>query len=87
MTTTPPETTPADPADDAPEGQAVCGCCGGSRPVVRLSELGTTAGVYICARCAWWAAGRLSARRVMALDPRVLRNRRRGNPRRTGSAR
>lgn len=33
-----------------------CGCCG--RPRTRLTELGDTPGVFICAGCALWAARR-----------------------------
>lgn len=55
-------------ASDAPEPAAICtcGCCGRAR--AHMAELGETPGVYICARCALWAAqraikSRLSARR------------------------
>ncbi|MBU4556265.1 MAG: hypothetical protein KJ747_05285 [Actinobacteria bacterium] len=33
-----------------------CGCCG--RPRTHMAELGSTPGVYICSRCALWAARR-----------------------------
>ena len=41
-------------------GQLRCGCCGRMRPARRLTELQSTAGVYICSGCALWAARRAS---------------------------
>lgn len=41
---------------------AVCGCCGRTRPRSRLAELGDTQGTIICARCALWAAARMTGR-------------------------
>jgi hypothetical protein len=35
-----------------------CGCCGRILPVGRVTELGSTPDVYICAGCALWAARR-----------------------------
>ncbi len=37
---------------------ARCGCCGRTHDRSRLTELGDTPGVFICARCAVWAARR-----------------------------
>jgi hypothetical protein len=53
-------------ATDLVEGTdtRVCGCCGRQFPARRVTELGLTPGVYICAGCAFWAArraGRFSA--------------------------
>ena len=39
-------------------GHLQCGCCGRTLPARRLTELGATPGVYICAGCAFWAARR-----------------------------
>ena len=35
-----------------------CGCCGRQLSARRVTELGVTPGVFICARCALWAARR-----------------------------
>src|SRR4051795_9062512 len=45
---------PLGPFDDP-----VCGCCGQQLPQANLTELGKTPGVFICGRCARWAARRL----------------------------
>jgi catechol 2,3-dioxygenase-like lactoylglutathione lyase family enzyme len=47
-----------------------CGCCGQERPADRVTELGNTPGVYICAGCALWAARRASRFPILRLDPR-----------------
>ena len=65
MTTTAPET-------EQPAGVAHCGCCGRTLPVGRLTELGSTPGVFICARCALWAARRSTPFPVIRLDPRLV---------------
>jgi catechol 2,3-dioxygenase-like lactoylglutathione lyase family enzyme len=47
-----------------------CGCCGRQFPAARVTELGVTPGVFICAGCAFWAArraGLLSALRGIRL--------------------
>jgi catechol 2,3-dioxygenase-like lactoylglutathione lyase family enzyme len=49
-----------------------CGCCGRILPTERLVELGSTPDVYICDRCALWAARRSSRLPVVRLDPRDL---------------
>jgi catechol 2,3-dioxygenase-like lactoylglutathione lyase family enzyme len=41
-------------------GQLQCGCCGRTMPAHRLTELRATPGVYICSRCARWAARQAS---------------------------
>ena len=53
-------------------GPARCGCCGQARPAGRLVELGSTPGVYICDRCALWAARRSARMPVIRLDPRAV---------------
>src|SRR5437763_684080 len=53
-------------------GPARCGCCGRPRPAGRLVELGSSPGVYICDRCALWAARRSTRAPVVRLDPRDL---------------
>jgi len=52
------------------EGRA-CGCCGRVLPLGRLTELGNTAGVFICGSCAVWAARRATHVPVVRLDPRL----------------
>lgn len=47
-----------------------CGCCGQQRPPDRVTELGDSPGVYICAGCALWAARRASRFPILRLDPR-----------------
>jgi catechol 2,3-dioxygenase-like lactoylglutathione lyase family enzyme len=49
-------------ASGTPTGteQVRCGCCGRWLPPSRMAELGNTPGVYICSRCALWAARRAS---------------------------
>jgi catechol 2,3-dioxygenase-like lactoylglutathione lyase family enzyme len=57
-----------------------CGCCGRQFPAGQVAELGTTPGVYICAGCGLWAAGRagpLSALRQIRLRSVLPRFRRR----------
>jgi catechol 2,3-dioxygenase-like lactoylglutathione lyase family enzyme len=54
------------------QGAPRCGCCGQAVPVGRLVELGSTPGVFICERCALWAARRSSRMPVVSLDPRGL---------------
>src|SRR5918911_3757891 len=63
-------TLSADPGVEA--GPALCGCCGQARPAERLVELGSTPGVYICDRCALWAARRSTRMPVIRLDPRAV---------------
>jgi catechol 2,3-dioxygenase-like lactoylglutathione lyase family enzyme len=63
-------TLSADPGVEA--GPPRCGCCGRARPAGRLVELGSTAGVFICDRCALWAARRSTRMPVVRLDPRAL---------------
>ena len=65
MTTMAPET-------EQPAGVAQCGCCGRTLPASRLTELGSTPGVFICASCALWAARRSTAFPVVHLDPRLV---------------
>ena len=48
-----------------------CGCCGRTLPAGRLTELGSTPGVFICASCALWAARRATRFPVVRLDPRL----------------
>jgi hypothetical protein len=40
----------------APGPRPRCGCCG--RCGVKLAELGSTPGVFICIRCSFWAVRR-----------------------------
>ena len=65
MTTMTPET-------EQPAGVAQCGCCGRTLSARHLTELGSTPGVFICARCAIWAARRSTAFPVVRLDPRLI---------------
>jgi hypothetical protein len=65
MTTMAPET-------EQPAGAAHCGCCGRMLPASRLTELGSTPGVFICARCALWAARRSTPFPGVRLDPRLV---------------
>jgi catechol 2,3-dioxygenase-like lactoylglutathione lyase family enzyme len=60
-------------ADDpvTEQGAPRCGCCGRAVPVGRLVELGSTPGVFICDRCALWAARRSTRMPVLSLDPRA----------------
>lgn len=46
-----------------------CGCCG--QPRARLTELGDTPGVFICAGCALWAARRAGGLRALSLQRAV----------------
>jgi hypothetical protein len=62
MTTMAPET-------ERPAGVAQCGCCGRRRPARRLTELGSTPGVFICTSCALWVARRSTPFPVVRLDP------------------
>ena len=48
---------PQDPTDTRS-----CGCCGRNLPATAVTELGSTPGVYICRRCALWAAARIGRR-------------------------
>lgn len=41
--------------DHLTRSQPRCGCCGRVRPANRLTRLGSTPGVFICAGCAFWA--------------------------------
>jgi catechol 2,3-dioxygenase-like lactoylglutathione lyase family enzyme len=50
---------------------ARCGCCGRAVNASRLTELGSTPGVFICTSCALWAARRSSNGPVVRLDPRL----------------
>jgi hypothetical protein len=58
-----------------------CGCCGRQLPAADVAELGQTPGVFICTRCALWAArraGLVSALRgipLRSLLPRIGRRR------------
>ena len=71
MTTTASGTT-------TPSGHLRCGCCGRFLPARRVHELGDTPGVFICHRCALWAAGRLSRFPVVRLGRwRLVLSRRR----------
>src|SRR3954454_9933012 len=63
-------TTATDTHKDA--GTPRCGCCGRTLPAGRLTELGDTPGVFICASCAVWAAPRAARVPVVRLDPRLL---------------
>ena len=49
-----------------------CGCCGRTVRIGRLVELGSTPGVFICDRCALWAARRSTRMLVIRLDPRAV---------------
>ena len=60
------------PESEQPAGVVQCGCCGRTLPARRLTELGSTPGVFICARCALWAARRSTAFPVVRLDPRLV---------------
>lgn len=53
-------TTTDQPGSDTTPSPLRCGCCGRSKPADRLSGLGLTPGVHICAGCALWAARRAS---------------------------
>jgi catechol 2,3-dioxygenase-like lactoylglutathione lyase family enzyme len=48
-----------------------CGCCNRAMHASRLTELGSTPGVFICTSCALWAARRSSHAPVVHLDPRL----------------
>src|SRR3954452_12899604 len=54
------------------QGTPVCGCCGRAVRIERLVELGSTPGVFICDRCALWAARRSTRMPVLSLDPRAV---------------
>ena len=71
MTVTAEQTPP--PSPDQPQ----CGCCDRRLPREKLTELGSTPGVFICASCARWAARRLHGRvpRLLAGVVRRLRTR------------
>jgi catechol 2,3-dioxygenase-like lactoylglutathione lyase family enzyme len=58
-------------ATEQSAGAPHCGCCGRALPVSRLTELGSTPGVFICTSCALWAARRSSHVPVVRLDPRL----------------
>src|SRR6476661_4656815 len=62
-------TTAADRDIDQTEPR--CGCCGRAVGVGRLVELGNTPGVFICDRCALWAARRSTRMPVLSVDPRA----------------
>ena len=57
---------------DVQVGPVRCGCCGQARPAGRVVELGSTPGVFICDRCALWAARRSTRTPVIRVDPRAL---------------
>jgi catechol 2,3-dioxygenase-like lactoylglutathione lyase family enzyme len=57
-----------------------CGCCGRNLPANRVTELGTTPGVFICAGCALWAARRAGPLSALARLP-IIRSLRRGHRR------
>ncbi len=63
--------TTAAPDIEQSTGAQRCGCCGRALPVSRLTELGSTPGVFICTTCALWAARRSSHAPVVRLDPRL----------------
>jgi catechol 2,3-dioxygenase-like lactoylglutathione lyase family enzyme len=63
--------TSAAPDTERPTGTPHCGCCGRALPVSRLTELGSTPGVFICTACSLWAARRSSHVPVVRLDPRL----------------
>jgi hypothetical protein len=50
--------TTAAPDTERPTSTARCGCCGRALPASRLTELGSTPGVFICTSSALWAARR-----------------------------
>jgi catechol 2,3-dioxygenase-like lactoylglutathione lyase family enzyme len=56
---------------ERPTSTARCGCCGRAVHASRLTELGSTPGVFICTSCALWAARRSSNVPVLRLDPRL----------------
>lgn len=59
------------PDTQQPTSAPRCGCCGRSLPTRRLTELGSTPGVFICTTCALWAARRSIHFPVVRLDPRL----------------
>jgi catechol 2,3-dioxygenase-like lactoylglutathione lyase family enzyme len=63
--------TTAAPDTERPTSTARCGCCGRAVHPSRLTELGSTPGVFICTSCALWAARRSSNVPVLRLDPRL----------------
>jgi catechol 2,3-dioxygenase-like lactoylglutathione lyase family enzyme len=63
--------TTAAPDTERPTRAERCGCCGRALPASRLTELGSTPGVFICTACALWAARRSSNVPVLRLDPRL----------------
>ena len=63
--------TTAAPDTERPTSAARCGCCGRAVHASRLTELGSTPGVFICTSCALWAARRSSNVPVLRLDPRL----------------
>jgi catechol 2,3-dioxygenase-like lactoylglutathione lyase family enzyme len=63
--------TTLSPDTSAGTGSARCGCCGQSVATGRMVELGSTPGVFICDRCALWAARRSTRMPVVRLDPRA----------------
>jgi catechol 2,3-dioxygenase-like lactoylglutathione lyase family enzyme len=52
-------TVAAEHTPPVPPDQTRCGCCERDLPRDRLTELGSTPDVFICANCARWAARRL----------------------------
>jgi len=46
-----------------PGGEVMCGCCGRDLPRSAVKELGITPDVFICRRCAMWAAVRVGRNR------------------------
>jgi hypothetical protein len=48
-------------------GESVaCGCCGQDRQRTAVHELGSTAGVFVCWRCALWMVARTMRRKDRA---------------------
>ena len=64
--------TTAGPDTERPTSAARCGCCGRAVHASRLTELGSTPGVFICTSCALWAARRSSNLRSCASTPDSL---------------
>src|SRR5829696_10035391 len=64
--------TTAAPDTERPTSTARCGCCGRAVHPSRLTELGSTPGVFICTSCALWAARRSTPFPVVRLDPRLV---------------
>lgn len=55
--------------------QVRCGCCGRWLPPGRTAELGNTPGMFICIRCALWAARRASRVPGLKADLRQVAHR------------